>query len=215
MSVPADVPPPTPPRLWLGPLTAPVSLSAQERDWGGALPEARRQVYWASRSRLRSWLADLLGCAPLAVPLDSPPGRAPRLRDDAGWVSLSHSGDGLLLAYSRQPIGVDLEPLDRPLAAEGLMRRFFPPQEVAQLERLPAEERRHAVLCSWVLKEAAIKWQGTGLATDLRHWRPDHGSGRLDHAGQALQPECRTALTPPWRWAVVGAGAAQAWLEIA
>ncbi len=215
MSVPAAAPLPPPPRLWLGSLTAPLTLSAEERRWGAGLPEARRMTYWASRSRLRSWLAEQLGCAPLAVPLHSPPGRAPRLGDGAGWVSLSHSGDGLLLGYSRQPIGVDLESLHRPLAVEGLIRRFFPPQEVAQLERLPAEERRQAVLCSWVLKEAAIKWQGTALATDLRHWQLDHGSGRLHHGALALAPECRTAQTPSWRWAVVGAGAGRALLELA
>lgn len=215
MASPPEALLPPPPRLWLGPLRAPLMLSAKEQVWGAGLPEVRRQMYWASRSRLRLWLAHQLGCPPLEVPLDSPPGRAPRLRDDAGWVSLSHSGPGLLLGYSRQPIGVDLELLDRPLAAAALMRRFFPAQEVAQLARLASEERRQAVLCSWVLKEAAIKWQGTALAIDLRHWRLDHDSGRLEHGGSALQPECRTGLTPPWRWAVVGGGAARALLETA
>lgn len=204
------------PRLWLGPLcpaqadTGPAAaalspLSAAERAWGEALPPARCRVYWQSRLQLRRWLALELGCEAAAVPLHSPPGRAPLLGDGLGWLSLSHSGDGLLLGLAAAPIGVDLEPADRPLAAGALMRRFFPPGEVAQLGHLAASEQRRAVLTSWVLKEAAIKWQRGTLAGDLAAWQFNHDTGRLHHRHDRLQPPGRSAEIGPWRWAAVGA----------
>lgn len=208
-----------PPRLWLGPLCAGLEdssaaagvsvLSPAERTWGEALPPGRRRVYWQSRLQLRRWLALELGCGAASVPLHSPPGQAPRLEDGLGWLSLSHSGDGLLLGLAHAPIGVDLEPADRPLAAAALMRRFFPPEEVAQLRALAPAAQRRAVLTSWVLKEAAIKWQRGTLAGELAAWQLNHDTGRLHHRLSRLQPPVHSAESGPWRWAAVGAGVEQ------
>lgn len=217
----APVMPPAPcgsaPRLWLGLLQGAraSSLSDQERTWGRQLPPVVRQRYWQSRAALRLWLAGVLGCAPAAVPLHTPPGCPPQLLEEAGWVSLSHSGAALLLGFSRAPLGVDLEPAARPVAAVALMRRCFPPLEVAQLQRFDPEQQRVAVLTSWVLKEAAIKWRRRSLARELTCWQLDHVSGRLRHRPEGLEPECGTGLAAGWRWAGVGAGMGQADLEVA
>ncbi|MCU0528364.1 MAG: 4'-phosphopantetheinyl transferase superfamily protein [Cyanobium sp. Prado107] len=185
------------------------ALSAAERSGGSALTPFRRRRYWQSRAALRRWLAEVLGCAAASVPLHSPPGCPPRLLGGAGWVSLSHSGTGLLLGFSAEPIGVDLEPVDRPLEAAALMRRWFPPEEVAQLCQLSPEPLRAAVLTSWVLKEAAIKWRQRSLAAELASWRLDHASGQLLHGEDGVRPEARSGTAGGWRWAVVGPGAQQ------
>jgi 4'-phosphopantetheinyl transferase len=200
--------PPQEPQLWLCPLRGAdlSSLSALERDWGDGLREAQRQRYWHSRAALRQQLAPVLGLGPAHVPLHSPPGRPPRLDQGLGWISLSHSGEGVLIGYSRQPIGVDLEPADRPLLAAGLMRRFYPVAEQARLQGLAGEDLRQAVLTSWVLKEAAIKWRQRSLAAELSQWCYDHARGGLQHLGDGLQPDCCSAVHAGWRWAAVGAG---------
>ncbi|MBM5813775.1 MAG: 4'-phosphopantetheinyl transferase superfamily protein [Cyanobacteria bacterium M_DeepCast_100m_m1_067] len=199
---------PQQPQLWLGPLRGAdlSSLSALERDWGDGLPEGQRQRYWHSRAALRQQLAPVLGLGPAHVPLHSPPGRPPRLAEGLGWISLSHSGEGLLIGYSPRPIGVDLEPAGRPLAAAGLMRRFYPVAEQARLQGLAGEDLRQEVLTSWVLKEAAIKWRQRSLAAELSQWCYDHASGGLQHLGDGVQPDCCSAVHAGWRWAAVGAG---------
>lgn len=141
------------------------------------------------------------------MPLHSPPGCPPRLLGGAGCVSLSHSGGGLLLGFSTDSIGVDLEPADRPVAAAALMRRWFPPQEVAQLCDLDPERLRSAVLTSWVLKEAAVKWRQRSLAAELALWQLDHAAGQLTHGRDGVQPEAWSGTTGGWCWAVVGRGA--------
>jgi hypothetical protein len=179
--------------LWLGqldpgrPLPQAAEISAEEWSWSQDLAPARRRDYCSSRACLRAWLADLWACAPLAVPLLSPPGEPPRLSGDRAFISLSHSGDGLLLGLSAEPIGVDLEIAARPLAADALMRRFF-----------------------WLLKEAAIKWRRSSLAAELAEWQLDHGTGQLRQLRLGLEPEGRSGWLGPWGWAAVGAGVVRA-----
>lgn len=206
---------PTLTHYWLRPLGAPAGtegvLSQRELTWAEGLPPALAQRYRASRSLLRCWVAPLLALEPRELPLHSPPGQAPRLAPGCGHLSLSHSGDRLLLAWSPQPIGVDLEWAQRPLpAAAALARRFYPPQEAARLLALPAAAQARALLESWVRKEAAIKWSRSGLARDLRHWCWDEARQELQHLQQGWRPACRCRLVDGWWCGVVGDGVTQA-----
>jgi 4'-phosphopantetheinyl transferase len=204
------------PQLWLEPLGAPARgeelLSLEEQRWGAALPEPRRRQYWSSRAALRRRLAALLDCPPADLPLQAPPGRPPQLGDGAGWLGLSHSGTALLIAWSPTPIGVDLECVDRRLKARALMTRFFPGLECQQLAGLAQNRLHEAVLRSWVLKEAAIKWRWRSLAQELSSWRFDHQGGELCHGEDGLCPPWRAGLVGRWRWAAVGAGVE--WLQL-
>ena len=143
------------------------------------------------------------------VPLHSPPGQAPRLAPGFGHLSLSHSGDQLLVGWSPRPIGVDLEWSERPLAAAALARRYFPAQESAWLLALEPEPMRRALLKSWVCKEAAVKWQGSSLAQELRHWCWDASQQRLMHLAQGLQPPVLCCEHNGWLCAAVGEGVSQ------
>ena len=200
--------------MWLQPLAldeaGPWAISAVEQAWSAVLPPAVQQRYRASRHHLRCRLAELLQLRPEAVPLHSPPGQAPTLEQGFGSVSLSHSRDQLLLAWSPGAIGVDLEWQQRRIQAELLARRFFPPQEWLQLQRLPPPRRAAQVLESWVRKEAAIKWQRSSLATDLRHWQWCAEHQRLEHLLEGWQPRSVCERRNGWLCAVVGEAAEQA-----
>jgi phosphopantetheinyl transferase len=210
----------TPPQLWLVPpagrVLAPVdgdaadaphdALSPQERCWGAALPPLRRHQYWRSRLAMRLRLAAVLDLPPQQVPLHSPPGAPPQLPQGHGWVSLSHAADALLIAWSPQPVGVDLERGDRRFDARALMQRFFPEAEQRQLAGLGPEPLRWAVLRSWLCKEAAIKWRQRGLAQELGCWALDHHCGLLRHGGEGLTVQPCEGLLAGWCWAAVGLG---------
>ena len=199
------------PQFWLLPLAAdtPLWISKQERRWSETLPPNLRQRYCMSRGQLRAQLAALLHQPALTVPLHSPPAQRPRLAEGHGYVSISHSRDQLLLAWSPWPIGVDLEWQQRPLQAEALAQRFFPEPEWQRLQLLAPPARRVAVLESWVCKEAAIKWQGSSLASDLRHWEWDRERQQLRHLKQGWSPRCRREQRDGWLCAVVGEAAEQ------
>lgn len=176
-------------------------LSPQEIAWGEALAPAGRKRYWQSRAVMRQVLAAALDCSPQVVPLRSPPGQPPEL--EGGWVSLSHSGEGLLVGYAPRPIGVDLEWRHRRLDGAALMQRFFPAQEVAHLQGLAGDALRQAVLTSWVAKEAVIKWRRRSLAEELGAWCFDHGSARLRHLIEGLEVTPAMGCSGGWLWASV------------
>lgn len=82
--------------------------------------------------------------------------------------NLSHARNHVLLAFARnQPLGVDLERIDRRLALEDLARRFFAPEEADALDRLSDDERLPAFLRLWTCKEAVLKAIGAGLSFGL------------------------------------------------
>jgi 4'-phosphopantetheinyl transferase len=64
-------------------------------------------------------------------------------------------------------VGIDVERVDRRVAAEEIATRFFSAGERADLARCPAEERARRFFELWTLKEAYIKAIGKGLSHSL------------------------------------------------
>jgi 4'-phosphopantetheinyl transferase len=93
--------------------------------------------------------------------LERPP-NAPDLR-----FNISHT-DGLIacaVTIGRE-VGVDVEHINRQLTHD-VAGRFFAPNEVTDLRRLPAEDQKRVFFDYWTLKEAYIKARGFGLALPL------------------------------------------------
>ncbi|HSS08042.1 MAG TPA: 4'-phosphopantetheinyl transferase superfamily protein [Rhodanobacteraceae bacterium] len=96
--------------------------------------------------------------------------------------NLSHAREHVLIAIARrQPIGVDLERVDRQIEIEDLARRFFAPAEADALEALPAPMRLVAFLRLWTCKEAVLKALGEGISFGL-----ERVAFALDAAGMPL-----------------------------
>lgn len=92
---------------------------------------------------------------------DRPEG-APDLR-----FNISHT-DGLIacaVTIGRE-VGVDVEHVGRHLTHD-VAGRFFAPDEVTDLRRLPPEDQQLVFFDYWTLKEAYIKARGFGLALPL------------------------------------------------
>lgn len=140
-------------------------LSADERS------RAQRYRFDGDRRRfvtVRSSLRRLLGRyldAP-AADLDftySDRGK-PALRDVALSFNVSHSQDVALIAIAGdRAVGVDLE-YHRSSNIPALARRFFHPQEAAELQARPASDRDRRFFQYWTAKEAYLKATGDGLA---------------------------------------------------
>ena len=123
----------------------------------------RSSTAWAL---VRTTLGELTGLAPSRLRFDrtcSLCGDAhhgkPRLLDAPVEFSVAHSADRVVVAVSEAaPVGVDVEPIDVPLA--DVADSFLHPHELgvppADLVRL------------WVRKEAVVKATGQGLIRPLR-----------------------------------------------
>jgi len=94
--------------------------------------------------------------------------------------NLSHARDHALIAVARgQPLGVDLERIDRKLDAHDLAQRFFSRSEAKALDALPETQRAIAFLRLWTCKEAVLKALGAGISFGL-----DRVAFDLDAAGR-------------------------------
>ena len=99
-----------------------------------------------------------------------PHGR-PELAEGQPFIgfNLAHSEDRIVLVTGPLPaLGVDLEDGGKPRNVEGLARRWFKPEELVELMRLPAASRLPWFYRCWTIKEAWSKAQGAALAPSLR-----------------------------------------------
>lgn len=157
--------------------TLPVSLHADERqacmDW---MHPGSRLAHLAGRSLLRWTLAHTTGLpaaswrvrrAPDGAPHAEGPTSAPPL-----YVSIAHTDGAASAAVAERPVGIDLEPLDRPIVWDRLARRVFADEaERSRIGALAPPERDHALRTRWVVLEASAKATRLGLAR-LLHLRP-------------------------------------------
>ena len=78
---------------------------------------------------------------------------------DKAFFSLSHSGNGLAVAVSRDRVGVDLEKVTA-RDTDCLAQRVFTPEEMNVYTTLPGEDRSDFFFRAWTGKEALFKAAG-------------------------------------------------------
>ena len=157
--------------LWFVPIESCLKpISFQEIKWKKKLPANRSIQYEHSRGYVREALSTILEIPAIDIPIISPPGLPPQLPSEMGYVSFSHCKEGLLIGWSSQNIGVDIERSNRIFEAKKILNKFFSSNEKLFLKDLNDTELRSEVLKLWVRKEAAIKWQKGSIANDLSKW---------------------------------------------
>jgi 4'-phosphopantetheinyl transferase len=81
------------------------------------------------------------------------------------FFNISHSGEWVVCALSKQPVGIDVEKI-APINM-GIARHYFSRSEYSQLMELPVVDRLEYFYTLWTLKESYLKAVGKGLALGL------------------------------------------------
>jgi 4'-phosphopantetheinyl transferase len=81
--------------------------------------------------------------------------------------NLSDTKDAVLVAVAHQPIGADVETLDRRTDHDRVADHYFTPGEVADIRK--ATDGKHRFLELWTRKESVLKASGVGIMDDLQH----------------------------------------------
>jgi len=162
-----------------------------------ALLEEAEQVRGARLLRPQDRVIHRLAHALLQRALRGALGRSscPLLRDASGrpwltqpperplWFNLSHTTGMVACALARAPVGIDVEGTVDDRDWHGIASRYFHPDELAWIERAPANARRMRFTTIWTLKEAVVKAAGRGLAIPLDGFAVD---------ADGLHPSVRT-----------------------
>lgn len=155
-------------------------LPADERQRHGAYRRPADQArFLLARSGLRELLGHWLGCAPIALAIETDRRGKPRCAHaGAPAFNGSHSGELILLAFhATAAVGVDVEQARPDVNWEPIAERCLSPAEVAALRALPPAERAKAFLAAWCRLEARLKASGVGLAGQHGE-APEGGSAR-------------------------------------
>mgnify|MGYP001276071124 CR=1 FL=1 len=175
-------------------------ISPLEEDFASKLSSTRSIQYRTSRAYSREVLSLIHSTKAIDIPLYSPPSKPPILARGLGYFSISHCKDALLLGWSKYPIGVDIERIDRKIYVEKLYKRFFSKEEVFSLENNSYKDIGEKLLDLWVVKESAIKWQRGNISSDLKLWRFDPKSSIVTH--EKLGLKVRTYKTNLIKWKI-------------
>ncbi len=121
-----------------------------------------------SRGILRILLGKYLDMHPSGIEFYLEDKLKPRVRHsgEALHFNVSHSGDLVLIAISRSPVGVDLEYLDEGYAYQQILDKAFNPEELAFIQN--SVDPMQAFYLLWTRKEALLKATGKGIDDDLR-----------------------------------------------
>ena len=143
-----------------------------ELNWSRKLSPIRSHEYLLARSHARYLLSLIHNISPLDIPFFSPPGNPPELKNDLGFISISHCSDVCLIGWSRYPIGVDIERKNRNFRADKIIK-YFSDSEKLFLCKYKSKEFDEKVLEHWVIKEAAFKLIGGNLIKELKRLTVD------------------------------------------
>ncbi|MBV9770481.1 MAG: 4'-phosphopantetheinyl transferase superfamily protein [Bryobacterales bacterium] len=170
-------------RLWIVRLEASAdnfarSLSSLSPEEKGRAERFRfdrhRRAFVLGRAALRALLGSYLGIANADVKFVYGRHGKPALADPESPLRFNASNSGNLAAYAFTygcEIGVDLEQYRALSDIENIARRFFSPEETAELLGAPESERIVAFFNCWTRKEAYIKAMGGGLSIPLDSFR--------------------------------------------
>ncbi len=144
----------------------------------------------------------MTGLDPLQIPLKADPGKPPLLEEGWGHISISHCSDALLIGWSLEKIGVDIERKDRKLDAKKLSKRFFTKYENREIATLTSSQVKEAVLKRWVVKEAAIKWQSGKISNNLNQWIWEKNSSFAYHQKLGYKVKVYEQTYNKWTYAI-------------
>ena len=121
------------------------------------------------RAVLRQLLAGYSGRRAAELLFDFRAGGKPALRNmEDLHFTMSHASDLAVLAIARNPVGIDLEHVQKDLFGQtpfgqALIEQCLSDREQCYVRALPAGERNRALYRCWTRKEAVLKAVGTGL----------------------------------------------------
>ncbi len=126
-----------------------------------------RDRWIVARGYLRQILSQYTDPSPAQIVFSYARQGKPSIDHSPLQFNLSHSHNLAVCAVSgKYPVGVDIEQI-HPIAAAGLVDRFFSTREQAIFHALPVDLQQAAFFHAWTQKEAYLKACGTGLSTPL------------------------------------------------
>lgn len=157
------------------------TLTSAEKERGQKYHQLKdRQRFVVSRGAQRNILARYLGQNPADISFAIGDNKKPYLHNPGGiniQYNITHAGDYILLAFSNNPVGADVEYIDPNFPFDDILGEHFSEEEVSFINQSNKAERFYLL---WTRKEALLKATAQGLGEHLKvtpsldggHWLP-------------------------------------------
>jgi len=134
--------------------------------------EPDRDHFIAARGFLRDLLGAYRHCPPRTIEFMYGPHGKPFVAASGSephvCFNLAHSyGIALIALGCKRQVGIDIELIRPEFAGEEIAKRYFSPNEIEELSKLPVELRAEGFFLCWTRKEAYVKARGDGLQVPL------------------------------------------------
>ena len=170
-------------RIWRMRKSADISyLTESEMTFSKKYASAdSKEAYLKGRSGLRAFASLYASIAPRDVKIEITKSGKPFFENIAGLhFNISHSGSEVAIAFSTNPVGFDMELLDRKRGCLAIAERFFTAEESREV-KMAGDSANKLFARLWTAKEAMLKLSGEGLV------------GGLDRATSLSEKEGRLA----------------------
>ena len=185
--------------LWVFPINSSQKiLSDQEKYIASLLPKQKSIQYKISRGNIRFVISKLFKIDPLEVPLNSLPNSAPKLGKNFGFISMSYSYDALLIGWSKNKIGVDIENYNRNSLNINVAKRFLNEKDNLRIQHMSEDILKKVLLKIWVIKESLIKFHNENLFKGLKNWYIDDNFKIANHKNEKLKLNIKNIRFKSW-----------------
>ena len=170
-------------RIWRMRKSADISyLTESEMTFSKRYASAdSKEAYLKGRSGLRAFASLYASIPPRDVKIEITKSGKPFFENIAGLhFNISHSGSEVAIAFSTNPVGFDMEVLDRERGCLAIAERFFTAEESREV-KMAGDSANELFARLWTAKEAMLKLSGEGLV------------GGLDRATSLSEKEGRLA----------------------
>ncbi len=155
-----------------------------------------RERFIRGRAFLRTVVASRLNIEPKALVLSKNEFDKPFVAGNPIHFNLSHSSATAVLVISeKQPIGIDIEFVDRKIEVLELGRTVFTKSEVAllenTLENTPENNAKKLFFKFWTAKEAYLKMLGTGLSLEPKKLQLGFDGDMPNSCSSEGRPSCK------------------------
>lgn len=151
---------------------------------------------------IRFSLREFCGCDTPFHEVCSPAGKPTIAQFPDFHYNLSHSGDWVVIAWGKDPVGVDIQEFSAK-SPDALARRYFAPEEQQYLFSKESEaERIEAFFQIFTAKESYVKYLGTGITKDFSRFQtlnPDMLGVSLQHIPMDSAHLCLCSRDPDYR----------------
>ena len=156
-------------RIWRMRKSADISyLTESEMTFSERYASAdSKEAYLKGRSGLRAFASLYASIAPSEVKIEITKSGKPFFENIADLhFNISHSGSEVAIAFSTNPVGFDMEVLDRKRDCLAIAGRFFTAEESREV-KMAGDSANKLFARLWTAKESMLKLSGEGLVGGL------------------------------------------------